>query len=71
MDSQMHIGYCGCAVLSMELNLISKCPKHFVVKGVKVIMCWVNVVLGRLQIYLGIYKIIEDIVRYPTDSICT
>jgi len=53
MGSQMHIGHCSCAVLSMELNLISKCPEHFVVKGIKVIVCWVNVVLGRLKDLLG------------------
>ena len=50
---------------------ISQIMESPLVKGMKVIMCWVNVVLGRLKIYLGIYKIIEDIARYPTDSICT
>ena len=34
-------------------SLCGVCPKHFVVKGMKVIMCWVNVVLGRLKDLLG------------------
>ena len=66
----LHNGCIYCKIRHGRARAL-QCPKHFVVKGLKVIMCWVNVVLGRLKIYLGIYKIIEDIARYPTDSVCT
>ena len=46
------------------LERVSNCPEHFVVKGMKVIMCWVNVVLGRLKDLLGyLLRILRDILR--------